>query len=464
MSALGSMFNSVVNAFRGVGIDLGNQLVHVPEAGAEHARVGSAVTYGGEGQGIGFGYEALRLLPAPDCEWDCLEEEEDAQEVQEARVCGEVVGEHQNDGCVELAPQPVLDSPNISKPGKKKVTLVHQRKKSIEVVTAFHARKPHLNTLSVMSAKDIDWEWKGIFPLGNITVIHGPAGVGKSTLTAYIASVVSTGGMWPDGSMAPKGDVLFINCEDSLEHVVKRRLENHGAAQKRIHSTGGHIPLSELPETIGTILKAYPQIKVIVNEGLMDELSSVGTSKASKMLTIIQEIAKTYSVAIITVAHERKGDSGSLNSIIGTSAIGNAVRVAWCLARDPFYPTCLLFTNTKNNLAPMADGFACSIVGGKLVWEKDRVPRFSYTHEAGEIEAVVEEPSPIVDFLQVELAAGAVKSTEIFSLGKKEGFSASQLSRAATKMGVIRGKEQVFGGAWYWRLPDADVNDEIGEK
>ena len=50
-------------------------------------------------------------------------------------------------------------------------------------------------------------------PTGAILFV-GQSGRGKSTLTLYMAALVSNGGIWPDGSPCPRGNVAFITCED----------------------------------------------------------------------------------------------------------------------------------------------------------------------------------------------------------------------------------------------------------
>src|SRR5437879_4848618 len=70
----------------------------------------------------------------------------------------------------------------------------------------------------------ITWLWRGYLPLGEVTVIDGHPGAGKSTLTIDVAARVSTGRAWPDGSPNQDGAVLLISAEDSPSKVIRPRL------------------------------------------------------------------------------------------------------------------------------------------------------------------------------------------------------------------------------------------------
>ena len=50
---------------------------------------------------------------------------------------------------------------------------------------------------SEIQAKPISWLWDKQIAKGKITIISGDPGLGKSQITAYMASVVSKGGEWP---------------------------------------------------------------------------------------------------------------------------------------------------------------------------------------------------------------------------------------------------------------------------
>jgi RecA-family ATPase len=61
-------------------------------------------------------------------------------------------------------------------------------------------------------------------------MLAGHPGLGKSQLTASIAAIVTTGGVWPvDKTRCERGNVVFFSAEDDAEDTIRPRLEAAGA-------------------------------------------------------------------------------------------------------------------------------------------------------------------------------------------------------------------------------------------
>jgi len=91
--------------------------------------------------------------------------------------------------------------------------------------------------MSDVQPESIEWLWPDYIPQGKITVFVGDPGVGKSMLTAALASNVSTGRPWPVGKAAcPQGDVIMLCGEDDLGDTVRPRLDAAGADVSRVHA------------------------------------------------------------------------------------------------------------------------------------------------------------------------------------------------------------------------------------
>ncbi len=94
---------------------------------------------------------------------------------------------------------------------------------------------PILTCLADVEARAVSWLWHGRIPLARITLLVGRPGEGKSFLTTDIAARVSTGSMWPDGSLCPRGSVILISAEDDPADTIRPRLDAHSADVRRIH-------------------------------------------------------------------------------------------------------------------------------------------------------------------------------------------------------------------------------------
>jgi hypothetical protein len=105
---------------------------------------------------------------------------------------------------------------------------------------ARHASSLSTILFSEVSMKRINWLWPRRIARGKVNLIAGNPGLGKSQITASIAAVVSTGGLWPvDRTPCVPGDVLFLSAEDDPADTMRPRLEAAGANLGRVHVLNG---------------------------------------------------------------------------------------------------------------------------------------------------------------------------------------------------------------------------------
>ena len=59
-----------------------------------------------------------------------------------------------------------------------------------------------------------DWLWPNVIACGDLTLLGGAPGMGKSQVAIYAATTVSRGGTWQDGSRAQRGSTILCETED----------------------------------------------------------------------------------------------------------------------------------------------------------------------------------------------------------------------------------------------------------
>src|SRR5205807_108302 len=93
-----------------------------------------------------------------------------------------------------------------------------------------------LRRLSDIKAVPIRWLWPGRIARGNLSVLAGNPGLGKSQICASLAGIVTSGGTWPvDGSRCDVGSVLILSAEDGAAGTIRPRHEAAGANLDRVH-------------------------------------------------------------------------------------------------------------------------------------------------------------------------------------------------------------------------------------
>jgi hypothetical protein len=98
-----------------------------------------------------------------------------------------------------------------------------------------------LITVAEVQPKPIDWIWPGRLALGKLTLIAGDPGLGKSHIGLDVVARITSGKPWPeqDSASAPLGSCIILSAEDSIDDVLRPRLEAAGADLTRVHALQG---------------------------------------------------------------------------------------------------------------------------------------------------------------------------------------------------------------------------------
>jgi hypothetical protein len=84
-------------------------------------------------------------------------------------------------------------------------------------------RKYTLIELHRLQLEATDWLWEGHLIRGELELIAGRPGVGKSQVQCQMIASISTGHPWPDGQKGPQpGSVILITAEDKAQDYHKR--------------------------------------------------------------------------------------------------------------------------------------------------------------------------------------------------------------------------------------------------
>jgi hypothetical protein len=202
-----------------------------------------------------------------------------------------------------------------------------------------------LHRLDRVRPAAVQWVWPRWLAAGQISLLVGSPGSGRSLLAQEAAAIVSRGGVWPDGSTAPRGRVLIINSRDSLDQTLVPRLEEAGA------DLGNIQVLSEAPDESGVTrpfsfhndldhleqaLVELDDLKLIVVDTLTAHLGAAGRNAG-----VIHGIAHrlralaAHTGAAVLIVTDRTRDRGDLlGSAAGSVALtSTAVTVMALLER-----------------------------------------------------------------------------------------------------------------------------------
>lgn len=245
--------------------------------------------------------------------------------------------------------------------------------------------------------KPIEWLWKGKIAKGKVTLIAGDPGLGKSQVSIDIASTLSTGGVFPGGSISPVGKTLFFSAEDDPADTIVPRLKACGANLDLIHiftcikkqGKEQYFSLEEDMDGLDKYLAVNTGISLIVIDPVTAFLGkntdSHKNSDVRALLHRISTVAGKYQIAVVVVTHLNKSTgTNAMSKISGSLAFIAAARAGFMVMKDKDDESKRLFMPVKNNIANDNGGFSFRVKsfvldGGietsHVVWDKEPVTK-----------------------------------------------------------------------------------------
>lgn len=224
-----------------------------------------------------------------------------------------------------------------------------------------------------LSLEDIEpkprkWLWPNRIPAGEITLIAGTQGLGKSILVTDVASHITTGKPWPDNTKCSEGTVIILPAEDNLASTVVPRYKAAGANLGNVVVVRGapdakrkgklkQFDIGAHFDRLVYLVKNTKSPKVVIIDPLGSYVGNIDVHRENSVRSVMYplraEVAEKYNVAVIGIVHLKKGgaDESALSRILGSVAFTAFARTVWGVGQDTEDASRRLFVPIKYNLA-----------------------------------------------------------------------------------------------------------------
>ncbi len=334
--------------------------------------------------------------------------------------------------------------------------------------------------MSDVERRDVDWVWTGRIARGTLSLVASPPGVGKSWLDAYIASRVSTGTAWTDGTLCPQGTVILADAENDPECVLRDRLDAHGADCSKVHvidcvvsrdEDGNPVErgftLEHIVHLEQLLIKHRDTVLVCVDPigSYLGRIDAHRDTEVRAILTPLAALARKFDVAVLLIAHTRKMSGGTADdSVLGSRGFVGIVRTVLHLVLETTdRDSRRLLLAGKNNLGRQAAGLAFTISGtpAAVQWESTPLDLNADQWLAQQSQKGPEPESrnQAAEWLEEFLAKGPMRvgdpknpdSGSIRFEAKEAGHSWRTICRARAGMPLKVFRDQ-FAKVWMWKL------------
>lgn len=342
---------------------------------------------------------------------------------------------------------------------------------------AHEAEGPILLRADSIKIEPIHWLWNGWLAAGKFHILGGESGSGKTTIALKVAATISSGGLWPDQTMAPKGKVVIWSSEDGIEDTLAPRLKASGADRSNILFVGDipHAgsrrdfdPATDMDALLDK-LEAHQDLKLLILDPVVTAVAgdSHKNTEVRRGLQPIVRLAEKVGCAVLGITHFSKGTSGRnpVERITGSIAFGALARIVWVAAKSDSSNSQeeRVLCRAKSNIGLDSGGFTYEL----LTTELSEAPGLEASvinwlapidGHARDLLAARETESPeaeafqaAINFLSGLLSKGPLPVRAIKREASDAGHSWITIRRASAKLGIESKKDGMRGG-WNWHL------------
>ncbi len=258
-----------------------------------------------------------------------------------------------------------------------------------------------LTAASQFKIKPVRWLWEDRMPLGEITLVPGREGVGKSTFLAWMAAAITNGNLPGEFAGQPRA-VLYAASEDAWGYTIAPRMLAAGANLDLVYRVDviadegpGRLTLplhcKWLPEIAETHKAAILMCDPIVS--LVHEV--INTNRAQELRQALEPLRKAGEdggFAIAALVHFNKTrDADLLSMVSGSRAWVEVARAVIAIAHDDEAGHNVV-SQRKNNLGRMdLSNLTYTIQEVLLETEEDRPARVGRLHWGEDSDETAEE-------------------------------------------------------------------------
>ena len=326
-------------------------------------------------------------------------------------------------------------------------------------LTANAARQADLVCLSDIEHRPVEWLWQDRLAIGNLSMLSGDPGSGKTWVALAIAAAFSRGRIPAGNSKCEPCTVLYASTGNGAAELLHPRFAKLDGDPARLFLLRG-VLASGSAQSTSLSLRDTPMIedaldrthaRLLIIDPLHSYLWGLDRHRAdgsSRGFDNLARLADDHRCCILLVRHLRKRGRGQTSV-----ELSSAIHTEFLAGSSPDAPARPALVQVKSNLGPLAPSLGYAISDrGTFSWTGPT----SLTREDlltdRPIGAGLPKRKLVAEWLRQNLLDGKRSQYNIEVAAERDGVCIATLRRAKFDLGVLSTKESV-SGAWYWALP-----------
>lgn len=309
--------------------------------------------------------------------------------------------------------------------------------------------------MSEVERENLDFVWYPYLAKGEVTILEGDPGLGKSYLAQMIAGYVAKGRRIPcaiKGKGKTQGPVVYFDIENSGGTVTKPRLDDNGFKDLDNYYQVEEPFSIEDEDAMDEIYEYLEEIRpaLVVFDTLNTYIGKADTHKASEVTQAFgqfKDIAREFNCSVLVLRHLTKGGGSAIYRGQGSIAFSGSARVVMSVGVDPNDTETRAMAITKINFAKPPRALTFRIEErpkdkSEFIWgEFVDLTSQEIMDAAAEARSEGRQGKGMQDameFLEAELNGTPIDRDKLTRMAEKRSISPKLLVRAADKMGVVK--------------------------
>lgn len=316
--------------------------------------------------------------------------------------------------------------------------------------------------LSEVIPSDLEWLWEPYILKGEVSLVQGVQGHGKTVFLMTIAACVTRGWGYHNGFEHEPGSVLYLSSEENWQLLCKNFTGNHDLVtfvplievMNCEAVTRRHLDLWEDQSLFRAYCSSVDRLRLVMIDPMTDYLGNSNRKEdVNKFYTVLEDEIRAFGCGALLSIHLNKDPSkGAAHRYLGAAQVTGRCSVHLQISSDQEDKKLKHVTPIKTRYSD-PEGMAFNFRVGsnrEAIWDIS-----SPLQEDADEGLRKRDPGEgtIRKWLVGELHEGPVRLWDLQNKWREDGYSDNSVRQSRIRLGVVSYRDPPGSKKVWWKLP-----------